>query len=81
MTDWLPPDDIRAAAEAYAELDPSYRQAVVESFLEMSAGISTRAPKPGWPTPPRRRYHRDTASSQGHWCSPSPRWPSASLSA
>ena len=29
----LSPDDIRAAAEVYAELAPEYRDAVVESFL------------------------------------------------
>ncbi len=33
MTDWLLPEDIRAAAEANAELDPSYSQAVVPHVM------------------------------------------------
>ena len=43
----LSPDDIRAAAEAHAELGPEYRDAVVESFLakidnEIGARIDAR---------------------------------------
>jgi hypothetical protein len=43
----LSPDDIRAAAEAHAELDPQYRDAVVESFLakvdnEIDARVEAR---------------------------------------
>lgn len=33
MTDGLPPEDIRATAEAHAELDPSYSQAVVPQVV------------------------------------------------
>jgi len=34
MTDWLPPEDIRATVETQHELGPDYRDAVIESFLE-----------------------------------------------
>jgi hypothetical protein len=33
-TSSLEPDDVRAAAELHRELDPEYRDAVVESFLD-----------------------------------------------
>lgn len=51
----LSPADIRAAAEVHAELDPEYRDAVVESFLakidnEIAARIDARLPTtPGTP--------------------------------
>ena len=33
-TSSLEPDDVRAAAELHREIDPEYRDAVVESFLD-----------------------------------------------
>ncbi len=39
----LEPDEIRAAAEVHAEIDPAYRDAVLESFLDrVNKEIDTR---------------------------------------
>jgi F0F1-type ATP synthase assembly protein I len=34
VSSWLPPEEIRAAAETHNELGPVYRDAVIESFLD-----------------------------------------------
>jgi hypothetical protein len=60
----LSPDDIRAAAEAHAELAPEYRDAVVESFLaKIDNEIRARIDAQMETTPPARKRDTDPVAS------------------
>jgi hypothetical protein len=63
-TSSLTPDDLRAAAEVHSELDPHYRDAVVESFLDKISGeidtrVNARLAEAELDRPQRRRGAKD----------------------
>lgn len=60
----LSPDDIRAAAEVHAELDPEYREAVVESFLaKIDSEIAARIDAQLATIPPPRKRDTDPVTA------------------
>lgn len=65
----MSPEEIRAAAEVHDELDPRYRDAVIESFLdkvgkEIDARVDARLDRAA-PQPTSRRERRHPDSSLG----------------
>ena len=63
----MSPEEIRAAAEVHDELDPRYRDAVIESFLEkvgreIDARVDARLAQ-RTQQPPAQQDHRHSGSS------------------
>lgn len=66
----MSPDEIRAAAEVHDELDPRYRDAVIESFLdkvgrEIDARVDARLARQAPAPPAGRRGHQFSGSPMG----------------